>query len=189
MGRSTIQPNLQVRICATQPLWWTRQAIEWMGFHRDVDKLHVFEGIPWIWGRHHLPRNVETWDNLKNPLLFSFWRRCPFVVRRWWVGRTWEKLWQGWVLRKSFKNPSISAGAQLAAGARSKLDGSYIASGTTSDAGVANVELPVGTGGFGRDLMDAAKSWWSYASTPQRFFSCQIGWTMMIRYDMTYYRV
>eukprot|EP00434_Breviolum_minutum_P027874 symbB.v1.2.024659.t1/scaffold2352.1/size103767/5 len=28
---------------------------------------------------------------------------------------------------------------------RSKLDGSYIASGTTSDAGVANVELPVGT--------------------------------------------
>ena len=33
-------------------------------------------------------------------------------------------------------------------GARSKLDGSYIAGGTTSNAGVANVELPVGTGGF-----------------------------------------
>lgn len=63
--------------------------------------------------------------------------------------------------------------AQLAAGARSKLDGSYIASGTTSDAGVANVELPVGTGGFGRDLIDAAKT--CFTSTPQSFFSCQIG--------------
>lgn len=66
------------------------------------------------------------------------------------------------MLRKSFKNPSLSLEfmrkAQLAAGARSKLDGSYIASGTTSDAGVANVELPVGTGGFGRDLIDASKS-------------------------------